>query len=148
MKRRKFLKVFSISTLSVTILGMVFIPSFENVIKGIIKEDLQKKNPDHKVVDKFFKKADEEGIWERIFYTLEKREFLRLHYMFTNKFVTLPYRNKYKDLRAEIVGLFLLSTNYFTKREEEVVEFIAVYNPYNRPCSNPFTSLYDQAWLS
>ncbi|MDX1629013.1 MAG: hypothetical protein R3345_09965, partial [Fulvivirga sp.] len=114
----------------------------------IIKEDLKSLKIDVHVIDQFYHEAEEEGIWDMMFYNFQKREFLRWHYIFTNINIKLPYFNKYQDFRSEIVGLFLLSTNYFVKPRKEKIQYLAIYNAYKRPCFNPFSAAYDQAWLS
>lgn len=148
INRRKFLKTFSLGLVSLAILGSLVVPSFKRVIKGIIKDDLGSLDIDESIIDQFYSDAKNEGIWEMIFYNFQKREFLRVHYIFDNTFVNVPYYNKYLDFRSQIVGLFLLSTNYFIKQKSDNIQYLAIYNAYKRPCFNPFSAPYDQAWLS
>ena len=61
-----------------------------------------------------------------------------------NGLFTLPYTVNYNAYRNKIVLIFLLSTNFFVNRmdESKPVYFTSVYDPYQIPCSNPFSNLF------
>lgn len=50
------------------------------------------------------------------------------------------------DVYGEIFAqLFLLSSDFFWQGSDEtrIVKYVSLYNPYTRPCSNPFAILTD-----
>jgi len=48
------------------------------------------------------------------------------------------------NLKFNVSQQYLLSTDFFRNKmdESKPVKFIGFYDPYQMPCSNPFTSLY------
>jgi hypothetical protein len=58
---------------------------------------------------------------------------------------TGPYYNKYIRYRAEIVGNFLLSTDFFWNKlniTDQIKYSGRIFTPYSYPCGNPFSNRY------
>ena len=120
----------------------MFFSRFENLVKKIILEDTDSLLVDSKEVDHFIEDARRYNIWDM--FSFSKKEFIKWSFYIDNPFLKLPYNAKYKIYRSQIVGLFLLSTDYFRNKmaPDKPVHYIAIYNPYSSPCSNPFSNLF------
>src|SRR5690606_9196067 len=140
MNRRNFIK--SASKISIIGLGgyMLF-PSFEKTIKRLIREETLGFKMDEAAIDNFMKEASLEKYWDQFNFT--KRNFIVINYVF-GKLIPLPYEYKYLQYKNEIVGQFLLSTNFFKNKMDtsKKVVYTSFYNPYKMSCSNPFSNLY------
>lgn len=143
MKRRSFVKLIAgVSILSVS--GYAVAPSFESIVKTMIGESIKDLILKRDQIDKFITEATEEKYWSQ--FSRSKQEFIKIHYLTANSIVNLPYGNKYRQYRNEIVGRFLLSTDFFIHNMESgrEINYVRFYNPYKMPCSNPFSSVYYQ----
>lgn len=141
MKRRNFIKV--ITGFSVLSLGSyVLLPSFEKVVKKIIESSSDKLRINKNHINTFITEAENEKYWNQ--FSTAKKEFIRLQHFFDNRMISLPYGNKYLQYQNEIVGRFLLSTDFFQHKMDQSrdINYIGFYNPYKSPCSNPFTNIY------
>lgn len=141
MKRRKFLGIFSLGVIG-TAVGMLALPNFDEVVMNIIEHDTRELPIAEGAVEKYLSDAKKRNFHQR--FNFGKREFIRGHYLIDNKIFTLPYLTKYSRYRSELVGNFLLSTNFFTEKmnTNKIISYTSFYDPYYRPCSNPFSNVY------
>lgn len=142
MRRRKFIGLLGVAGVGSLVAGYVIAPSFENTLEKIIEENIKGLKLEKGAVKAFLADAGKEGILGQ--YDLSKREFIRGHYLLENGVINLPYKHKYTQMRDDLVGRFLLSTDFFTHKmdTEKQVSYVGLYDPYDRPCSNPFSSVY------
>jgi hypothetical protein len=59
--------------------------------------------------------------------------------------IPLPFKQAYNRICRDIVGNFLLSTDFFLNKMDEDREITysgIVYGPYRSPCGNPFSGMY------
>jgi hypothetical protein len=139
MERRNFLKIAATGTALVAT-GLLGIRSFKSGIKSMIIEDTQGLKLKEEEIDKFLADAEKEMFWSS--YDTTKKGFITAHTWLGSAF--LPYKFKYSQYRSQIVGTFLLSTDYFTNRMDagKAIQYVAFYNPYKRPCASPFSNVY------
>lgn len=141
MKRRNFIGLITLGIAGSTV-GVLHYSSFEDIIEKIIIKDTDQLEVSSEVVKKYIMEGKAKNIWEKFNFT--KREFFRAHYLISNSVFQLPYYGKYIQYRSELVGHFLLSTDFFiNKMKTDIpINYVALYDPYFRPCSNPFSNLY------
>jgi len=115
---------------------------FENLLAKIITKDTASLAINHSEIHSFIKDASNAGIWNM--YSPAKRELIKWSYYLDNPLINLPYHTKYRRYRSEIVGFFLLSTNFFQNKmnSDKVIKYISLYDPYKTPCSNPFSNQF------
>lgn len=144
MNRRKFIGLLTLG-LAGSAVGVFSLPSFENIAEDIILKDTAKLPLSAGAIQKYIVEVKDKNIWKN--FNFAKREFFRAHYFFSNALFKLPYHSKYLQYRSEIVGNFLLSTDFFTNKmnTEDTINYVAIYDPYFRPCANPFSSIYYNA---
>lgn len=142
MKRRKFLGLIGAAGAGSLLIGYAVTPSFEKTLEQIIRESVEGLQTEEGAVGKFLAEAEKEGILGQ--YDLSKREFIRAHHLLENGFFDLPYKHKYDQMRDDLTGKFLLSTDFFTNKMDtsRKITYIGLYDPYTRPCTNPFSSVY------
>lgn len=145
ISRRKFILLLLISVVAV-MTTYFFITPFNKVVVKILGDDLDHLNIDKAYFSKFASDAAQSNHWNKKFFNKTKQMFVRAFYIVDYSFLPLPYKYKYKQYRSEIVGDFLLSTDFFLNKmdTDKEVTYIGLYNPYKRPCSNPFSNLYYQ----
>lgn len=146
MHRRKFFK-FGLLGFAAVAAGRgayVYFEKFDVLARKIILADTAALNIDKKEYDLFFADIKKAGTWDAVFFSHHK-QILKWHYYTDNSFFSLPYKNVYDVNRSKLVGMFLLSTNYFYKKnkETEAIRYIGLHDPYKRPCSNPFSNIYN-----
>ena len=141
MERRKFLGILTLGAIG-TIVGVVALPDFEKIVKEILTTDTKKLLIEKGAIEKYLVDAKNRNIYKR--FGFGKKEFIRGHYFINNSIFTLPYYTKYSRYRSEIVGSFLLSTDFFINKMtvEKEVKYLSFYDPYKRPCNNPFSNVY------
>lgn len=144
MNRRAFVRNLSIGMGVVSTLGIGFYykSKFQSLLENILKKDLKGLKVNEKDIESFSKEASLQNPWG---YSNVKIKFIALYDTVDYKYIPLPYKQKYYQYRADIVGRFLLSTNFFTNKMDESKDIIyagIVYTPYNAPCYNPFSNLY------
>lgn len=143
ISRRKFIKLILLAVTAV-LAGTLVIFDFNKVVVQMLKKDLVhlKINPDS--FEKFVKEADEKDHWAGKFFDWKKKQFVRFGFIVDSLLPSFPYKYKYVQYRSDIVGDFLLSTNFFMNKMDssKTIDYIGLYNPYARPCSNPFSNLY------
>lgn len=141
MQRRKFLK-YILAGAAVSFTGIAVLPGFDLVLKNMVEKDTKKLKIQSGAIDTFLKDAQEQNSWG--IFSPAKKQFIRAHYLLSNPLFKLPYHNKYTEYRSQVTGKFLLSTSFFRNKmnEKETVVYLALYDPYARPCGHPFSNLY------
>ncbi|ELR73348.1 hypothetical protein C900_04200 [Fulvivirga imtechensis AK7] len=143
ISRRKFIKLILLAVAAV-LAGTLVIFDFNKIVVQMLKKDLAhlKINPDS--FEKFVKEADDKRHWAGKFFDWKKKQFVRFGFIVDSLLPSFPYKYKYVQYRSDIVGDFLLSTDFFMNRMDsnKTINYIGLYNPYARPCSNPFSNLY------
>jgi hypothetical protein len=144
MERRKFFKYLGIGTGAVAVGGVLFYTNstLKNLIVNVLTEDLSGMKVSEADIEKFANETSNSNPWG---YSNMKIKFISAYSKVDFKWLQLPYKTKYVQYRADIVGRFLLSTNFFRNNMDESKEIIysgMVYTPYNFPCYNPFSNLY------
>lgn len=141
MKRRRFLGIFSLG-LAGTALGLVALPNFEKIVKKMIEADTKDLSIEKGAIEKYIIDAKKKNVFQR--FNLGKREFIRGHYFIDNRIFALPYQAKYSRYRSDLIAGFLLSTDFFANRMNtgKTIHYTSFYDPYFRPCSNPFSNIY------
>ncbi len=139
MERRRFLKYIGAGSV-LAALGVVGVSSFQTTLKNMILEDTKGMGIEEKDVDRFLADAKAERFWEQ--YDLTKKGFIVAHTWLGLE--VLPYKVKYNQYRSQVIGYFLLSTDYFTNKMNPnlPVNYIAFYNPYKTACSSPFSNFH------
>ncbi len=142
MNRRRFIILSILGVLSAIALSMVAIYDFETVVVKMLKRDLSYLKIKDRDIDRFLEDARNSGYWDRIKLDRNKRAFVILYFLLPK--VGLPYQFKFVQLRATIVGNFLLSTDFFTNKmnEDAEITYVALFDPELRPCQNPFSHAY------
>lgn len=143
ISRRQFIKIFLL-TFTAIIAGTLVIFDFNKVVIEMLKQDLSHLKTDPAGFEKFVEEAEESKHWAAKFFDWKKKQFVRFGYIADNLLPSFPYKYKYLQYRSDIVGDFLLSTDFFINKMDatQPVSYIGIYNPYLRPCSNPFSNLY------
>jgi hypothetical protein len=144
MNRRRFIQISFLTGVGVIIAGIIKYYDFETVLFKILKKDLKTQDIDvsESVIKKYIEETRAYRYWDKIYFTSKKKAFVIFYFFLPN--MNLPYQFKYNQAKARLVGDFLLSTDFFinkmdTKRK---IKYIGLYDPYLRPCANPFSNLY------
>jgi hypothetical protein len=131
MKRRTFLTITGLTGAVAAITGFKFInTSFENASAKLIKNELN------------FLSLDEKGLEEFV------REYSKnkdTRYRLTMRgYSFMGIGSKQSGKVNQMVTAYLLSTDLFTNKmdENKIVKYVGLYDPYQRPCANPFSSAY------
>lgn len=142
MTRRKFFGILSLGIIGIFIgIGSIVFRDFENTVRKILIEDVGHLNIKISDIDKYIADAKKKNTWNK--YDFVKTQFIRTHFLISN-YIELAYYEKYIQYRSEIVGHFLLSTNFFINKMDETasINYTSVYDPYETPCANPFSYSY------
>ena len=109
------------------------------IIESLIREDTSFLKIPEETYQAFFSK--QKRYWNDI--NIYKKLLITGHYYF-GWIAELPYSKKYQEYRNQFVEKFLLSTDFFTNKmdESKEIQFIGLYQPYQKPCFNPFSNLY------
>lgn len=132
MNRRKFLTLSGLGAMAVAVPGVsLMATSMEDAAKGILKNEFN------------YLILDEEGL------ELFVRNYLDYSY---NRSLNLKLQSSYllgmnsdtSDFVAHMAREYLSSTDFFINKMDPniPVKYIGVYDPYNTPCANPFSSNY------
>lgn len=126
------------------VIGSVAIFDFNTVVIKMLKADLSYLKIDEANFERFVKEADQKKHWQNKFFDWKKKQLVRFSFLVDAILPTFPYKYKYNQYRSDIIGDFLLSTDFFVNKMDtsKPVTYIGLYNPYMRPCSNPFSNLY------
>ena len=143
ISRRKFIFIGLLSLIA-AVLGSFYLYSFDTVLFKIIKNDLSYLKLSDQQIDSFVLDAKRENHWQRKFFDWKKQYFMRIGFIAANFSKSFPYYYKYNQYKGELVGDFLLSTDFFMNKMDtnKEINYMALYNPYKRACSNPFSNLY------
>lgn len=145
--RRKFLRysLLGASAISVGYLGYASVSSFEKAIRYILIIDLEGLKVHQADIEAYAKNIIENNALNISF---PQRQLVCAYNAVPVKQLPLPFRKRYMQLRSDIVGNFLLSTNFFLNKMDEQQEIKysgTVYKIYESSCVNPFSGFfYDQ----
>ena len=145
MKRRTAIKLGILSVIAVggTTATYSMFRSFDTLIFSVLQNDLK----DMKLGEADLKKYAQEAASLNPFnFSPSKIKLISLYNELQRIGIkTGPYYNKYIQYRSEIVGNFLLSTDFFWSRlnvTDEVKYSGRIFTPYNYPCGNPFSNRF------
>jgi len=143
ISRRKFILIALLAIGAASIASFIYL-DFDKILFKILKNDLSYLKVKDDQIEKFIKEARNQNHWKRKYFDWKKQLFMRFGYMIDSIWQTFPYAYKYRQYKSEIVGDFLLSTDFFLNEmdENQQINYIGLYNPYKRACSNPFSNLY------
>lgn len=143
MKRRNFIGLVTLGTAGALTGGYIFLENFEKFARKIIVKDTTSLKVDPAEIDKFMAVAAKKNVWNDLF-PFHHKQLIKWHYYINNGMFTLPYLANYNAYRNKIVMTFLLSTNFFMDKmdESKKVHFTNLYDPYQIPCSNPFSNIF------
>lgn len=142
MKRRTFIKTSLLGGIGTLLLGGLWVggQDMEKRIISILKDTLQGMQWQESDLQSFAQDfIQEEG------YTWKQSLRICLYASFYESFrQPIHLQNahqRYQDFRHYITTTFLLSTNFISQQldETKAIEYLGFYNPYLRPCSNPFS---------
>jgi hypothetical protein len=143
MRRRNFIWLLATGAAGVAAGGYIFFENFEVLVRKVIIKDTSSLNISIEEIDKYLlasrkNKSLVSGL------PFSNQQLLKWHYHLDNPLFSLPYTTKYKIDRSRIVGDFLLSTDFFINKMDpkKPVKYVNVYDPYQKPCSNPFSNLF------
>ena len=141
MTRRKFIGLLIFTAIGILILFFAFLP-FEQVVRRILKNDAGHLKNSDEAIDQFIRDAKANGYFNG--FDRRKKWLIRVYDRLPYGWLPLPFSVKYKEYRSNIVGDFLLSTDFFLNSMDEqgIITYIGYYEPYRRPCSSPFSNLY------
>ena len=138
MLRRKFLKLTGLGTGAlVTIPTFGFATtSYEEAVTGILKKEIGYLDLDKKGIEKFIQDFSKDR---------DEKYRLKVRAMYL-----LGIKPEHSYSVNDIVRTYLLSTDFFMTQmnERKTVHYIGLYNPYARPCTQPFSNLYYPAVTS
>lgn len=127
MKRRKFLTIAGIGgAIAAFATGKFFTTTFESSIAGLVRDELGFLNLDEEGLDRF----------ARDYAKTASRKFK----IIVKGYNLLGIGASQSGKVHHIVSSFLLSSDFFTNKmdEKRVVKYIALFDPYLRPCTHPF----------
>lgn len=143
MTRRKFLTI--AVALGITFIGGMFILiPFEKVVTGILKDQLSYLKLHPSALDSFANDVNKTNYYTNKSFGWTKQIFIRVFRLIENPWIDWPGKSKYDQYVTFFVSDFLLSTDFFYNKmnERETVNYTVLYEPYKRPCSNPFSNLF------
>ncbi|WP_152267915.1 hypothetical protein [Agriterribacter humi] len=143
MKRRNFIWLLTTGAAGVAAGGYIFFENFEVLVRKIIIKDTSSLSISTEEIDKYLLASRENKSLVNAL-PFSNQQLLKWHYHFDNPLFSLPYNTKYEIDRSRIVGNFLLSTDFFINKMDATtpVKYIGIYDPYQKPCSNPFSNLF------
>jgi len=143
MKRRNFIGLATLAASGVAASGYISFEKFEMLMRKIIIKDTASLKVDLQEIDKFFADTSKYKVWNNLF-PFANQQVIRWHYYVDNPLFSLPYSSNYKLYRSKIVGLFLLSSDFFVNKMDvnKPITYRSLYDPYISPCSNPFSNLF------
>lgn len=143
MKRRNFIGLITLGVAGAAVGGYIVLENFEKFARKIIVKDTASLKINPAEIDKFMAAAAKKNVWGDLF-PFHHKQLLKWHYYINNGMFTLPYLANYNAYRNKIVMTFLLSTNFFIDKmdESKPVHFTNLYDPYQIPCSNPFSNIF------
>ncbi len=143
MTRRRF--IIGLFALIATVIGTtILVIPFNKVVSKILHKNLAFLNLEPTAVDNFVKDIIATKYYDRKSFGWKKQLFVRIFHFFDNPWVPLPGKKRYEQYCGFFVSDFLLSTDFFLNKmdEKKQVNYLALYEPYKRPCANPFSNLF------
>ncbi len=139
--RRKFIITAIVIIAGIFVVFFAALP-FEYVVLRILKKDLKRLNISDQMFELFVTEAKKNGYFSS--FNFQKKWLIRIYDSLAVNGSSLPYSGRYREYRSQLVGDFLLSTDFFLNDmdEDREIEYIGFYDPYLRPCSNPFSNLF------
>lgn len=134
MKRRSFLKLSGLG-----IAGLVALPGLAYVSTSV-------KSGAVGILLKEFKylKLDEKGVEDFVNDFFSKYSYDMTYHLKIRSYYLLGIQSDKSSLVGDLANKYLLSTDFFRNRMDEtkIIRYIGLYNPYQIPCSNPFSNIY------
>lgn len=128
MKRRKFLTIAGIGgAIAAVASGKFLTTTFESSVAGLIRDELG------------FLRLDEEGLNK--FANDYSRTASRKFKIIVKGYNLLGIGASKSGKVHHIVSTYLLSSDFFINKmhEKRVIKYIALFDPYLRPCAHPFS---------
>lgn len=128
MKRRKFLTIAGIGAVIAAVASGKFLTTpFESSVAALIKDELS------------FLRLDEEGLDK--FANDYARTASRKFKIIVKGYDLLGIGAAQSGKIHHIVSTYLLSSDFFLNKmdEKRVVKYVALFDPYLRPCAHPFS---------
>ena len=128
MKRRKFLTIAGLGAIIGAVASDKFMTTtFESSAAKLIKDELA------------FLQLDDEGVraFTRDYSQIKRKEFK----VIVKGYTFLGIDSSQSGKIHHIVSTYLLSSDFFTNKmdEKRVIKYVALYDPYRRPCVHPFS---------
>ena len=128
MKRRKFITIAGISGVAMAAIGTLkfFTTPFEGAAFRLIIAELG------------FLKLDHSGVKKFVTAYAENKD--RRYKWAVKGYQLLGIRSANSGKVHQLVSTYLLSTDFFRNEMDEsrVIRYVGLYDPYQRPCANPF----------
>lgn len=145
MDRRKFIVFLTSGFVASVAAGASAFFSWPNnisIYKRILNQGTEGLKVEESLIDKFLDDIKNKRNWNPL--SKSKRNLLKIYFPLESILFLLPYQTKYKQSKAELVGWFLLSTDFFMNKmqNEKNISYVGVFDPYKGACSNPFSHLY------
>ncbi len=142
MKRRKFILLGAATLLLSFTAGSIYFISFDYVVKLILNRKLGSTGIDPDVIDQFLAEAKKLNHWSK--FSKSKKILISGHALFHGISTLLPFNSKFRQYSDEIIGDFMLGTNYFYSKDRsfENLQYFGIRNLYLSPCSHPFSNMY------
>ena len=130
MKRRRFLTIAGLGALIGAVASDKFMTTtIESSTARLIKEELA------------FLQLDDDGIraFTRDYAKIKRQEFK----VIVKGYTFLGIGSSQSGKIHHIVSTYLLSSDFFINKmdEKRVIKYVALYDPYRRPCVHPFSHL-------
>lgn len=134
MNRRKFLSWAGVGAAIIALPSFKFLStSFEEAAMSLIENELN------------FLSLDKDGLRKFVQdYAKNKNKSFKLS---VRSYSLLGINPKQSGKVNQIISTYLLSTDFFMNQmdEKRTIRYVALYNPYTRPCANPFSHLQQNA---
>lgn len=134
MKRRTFLKLSGLGAA-----GFLSLPAVAYVSTSV------KSGAVGILLNEFkFLKIDEKGVENFVEDFFSKYSYDLTYHMKIKYYSILGITSERSNLIHDLANKYLLSTDFFRNRmdESKLVRYTGLYNPYQMPCSNPFSNIY------
>ncbi len=145
MNRRKFIQFVTLGTATGVSVAATYavLESFETTIAAVLKKNLSNLNISENSIRQY---AHDAALHNPYRFSFSKIKMIQLYSRLERIGITgLPYFSKYLQYRSDIVGNFLLSTDFFwskLKEDDKISYDGKIFSPYHYPCGNPFSNRY------
>lgn len=142
MNRRRFIRIAALGGIGVIITALIRLYDFDTVLFKILKKDLKALNIKDTVFRRYIEDAQTYHYWDKLFLDRKKKAFIIFYFFMPD--LNLPHQIKYQKMKGELIGNFLLATDFFQHKMDEKrnINYLGLFDPYRRPCSNPFSHVY------